>query len=321
RYRARKLLAAGVLLFAAGLYFLASFIWLVEISGNDRLENSQILEFLEENGLGIGAFRGTINYRDMEIALLAHFPADIAFASVSIRGTRAMIDIYETIQPPEIIDTSIPADIIAAKDGLIISIATSAGTPQVRPGDVVAAGDVLVAGELRIAASDYDETLYHSEYVRAASRVLARMYYTLVLEVPLDIVERVFTGNIVRNRAIIISERNFNIWRPRANFTESDIITKETQLILGRNYPMPFWLITTEYREYELVRRRRSLDEAMHFAYEQLTARILADFAEAEIIRQELEFFEGNNSVHIEVFLVTIERIDEVKEIDVLAED
>ena len=315
RYRKRRLLAAGALLFASALYFMASFVWLIEVEGNERLSNDEIISILDEAGLYIGALKAGIDYRDTEQALMSFFSEDIAFASVSIRGTRALITIHETILPPEIVDYSIPADIIAAKDGLIISIATARGRPLVRAGDVVAAGDVLVSGELRIAASDFDETLYTVEHVRADSRVMARMYYNLYIEVPFQFYEKIFTGNVSRNYGIIISDREYGIWTRLPTFAAFDTIERDLRLSLGRNYPMPISLITTEFREYERVLSTRTLDDAMHFGIEQLTEQILHDFSEAEIIRQEVSFFEGINAARVEVFLVTIERIDEIREI------
>jgi len=273
--------------------------------------------------LSVGVFRTNINYRDIEAALLSHFRADIAFVSVSLHGTRAQVFLTETIPPPEIIDYSIPADIIAAKDGLIISIATSSGTPQVRPGDVVAAGDILVSGALNIGT---DDTGYQTQYVRASSAVIARMYYRITFEVPLNYHERIYTGNIVRNYSILISDNEFKMpfFNNAPQFSEYDHNTTNSQFSFGRNYPMPIHLITTHFREYTRELQTRTVEEAMHFGHEQLISYILQEFGEdIEIIQQDVDFIEGNNSIKVEVFLITIERIDQIRELsaEILPED
>ena len=47
RYRKRKVLAGGILFFIAGLILLSSFVWRIEIEGNDLVENDTLLAFLE----------------------------------------------------------------------------------------------------------------------------------------------------------------------------------------------------------------------------------------------------------------------------------
>ena len=54
RFRGRQALAAGMLLFAAGLYALSSFIWVVNVEGNERLSTEEILDACRDMGLHPG---------------------------------------------------------------------------------------------------------------------------------------------------------------------------------------------------------------------------------------------------------------------------
>ena len=307
RFRKRVALLLGCIIFVTGLVLLTSFIWEIEISGTDRLNEDELLEFLAENGFDIGTFRHGIAYRDVESLLMAQFP-DIAWVSLVINGTAAHISLVETIPRPEIIDLSTPADIVAAKDGIIVEMATSLGTPMFVPGDVVRAGEVLVSGRLTIGVEG--EAISY-EYVRARSEIWARMHYSINFDIPLVFYEKSFTGRAQAVYSIMIGSREFTLPHRRHNFIYYEPVTGHSQLRLGQNYPLP--LTYAETHSFELVRhlRRRTVEEAIAIGEELVRLRIAEELPEsAQIITREISFAEGEHTVTIEVFLVTIERID-----------
>jgi similar to stage IV sporulation protein len=312
RLRKRVALLLGCVLFVAGLVVLTSFIWRIDVTGTDRLEADEILEFLAESGFGIGTFRYGIAYRDVESLLMAQF-ADIAWVSLVINGTAAHIRLAETIVRPEIVDLYTPTDIVAAKDGLIIQMATSLGTPMFVPGDVVRAGEVLVSGRLTIGVEG--ESISY-EYVRARSEIWARLYYDIKFDIPLVFYEKSFTGRVQRVYSIMVWGREFILPHRRHNFIYHEAVTSHRQLSLGENYPLPLGHTVTE--NFELVRHlhRRTAEEAVAIGEELVAGRIAEELPEhAQILMQEISFAEGEYAVTMEVFLVTIERIDMEKAI------
>lgn len=63
RLHGRQVWTAGLLLFAAGLYLLSSFVWVVEVEGNERLTREEILSACEEMGLRPGAWKRVANFK------------------------------------------------------------------------------------------------------------------------------------------------------------------------------------------------------------------------------------------------------------------
>jgi len=312
RFRKRVVLLAGCAAFIVGLVVLTSFIWYIEIEGTQRLDDAEIFEFLADNGFEIGTFRHGIAYREVESLLMAKFP-DIAWVSLVIDGTAAHISLVETIEQPQIVDLSTPTDIVAAKDGIILQMATSLGTPLFVPGDVVQAGEVLVSGQLTIGVEG--EEITH-EYVRATSEIWARLYYSINFDVPLVYYEKTFTGRVRTSYSIMIGSHNFTLPHGRHNFIHYEAVEHHGQLRLGYNYPLPLGRVSTQ--SFELVRHlhRRTVDEAVAIGEELVAGRIAEELPEtAQIITREISFAESEHAVTVEVFLVTIERIDEERKI------
>jgi len=307
RFKKRVALIVGGIAFVIGLVALTSYIWRIDIEGYQRIDSEAIIDFLAENDFAIGTFRHGIAYRDIESLLMAQFP-DIAWVSLTIEGTRAQITLIETIEKPEIVDLTTPTDIVAAKDGLIMQMATSLGTPQFVPGDVVRAGEVIVSGQLTIGVEGEPITY---EYIRAQSEVWARLYYNINFDIPLVFYEKSFTGRAGRVYSIMIGSNEFSLPHFDHDFIYYEEIISRNQLNLGQNYPLPLGYIVTE--SFEIVRhlQRRTPQEAAAIGEELVAARIAEELPEyAHIVSQEISMVENEHSITMEVFLVTIERID-----------
>ena len=313
RFKKRVLLLVGLAFFVAAPALLTSYIWRIDIEGSARINAQVITEFLADNGFAIGTWRHGIAYRDIEGLLMAEFK-EIAWVSLDITGTRATIRLVETIEPPAIIDINTPTDIVAAKDGLIVHMATSRGTPMFRPGDVVRAGDVLVSSRLTIGVPG-EEVTY--QYVNAASEIWARLYYRINFQIPLVFFEKSFTGRTAKVYSIIVGQNEFTLPHRRHNFIYYIVTTDHNQLGFGQNHPLPLAYKTETH--YELVRRlnRRTHQEAQLIGEEIVQGRIAEELTEhAQIITKEISFHEEENYLNIEVFLITLERIDQPKELE-----
>ena len=132
----RKGFLIGIFLFISIIYYLSSFVWNIEIIGNDTLNDSQILAFCAENNLYLGAFKNRLNLKQLQKDLKNNFE-EISWASIYLKGTNVIINLSENIEESSFETDASANSIIADEDGIITDIVTRKGTPLVKKGDVV----------------------------------------------------------------------------------------------------------------------------------------------------------------------------------------
>ena len=317
RYRKRKILLGGGLFFVAALYILSSFVWRIDVAGNDRLHTDEILAHMESAGLKVGAFKLTLNDKDLQQSLITRFP-DIGWADIYIKGTRAEIRIAETIPKQPLFDRSAPCDIIAAKDGLISDIITGAGQPLVKRNDVVKKGEKLVSGALELIVDDAPVGI---TYVRSYAEVWAKCYTAFTFSVPYEYTEKVYTGNTKTRYTLhfpVAGGKYINLPGSSIFYDNYDRITHHRQLGLSGNYPLPVILIAEEYAEFIPEPRLRSAEEAEELADRMITGRILREFDfQADIIDKRVSMEELPDSLLVSALITTCERIDQVSPMEI----
>jgi similar to stage IV sporulation protein len=315
KYRKRRVLLGGVVFCALLLYVLSCFVWLIDIKGNDRVSRDDIVAFCAGEGLQIGAFKYKIDNRKIKTGLMDRF-GDISWMDVSIKGTRAIIQVAETIPAPEIVDKTTPCDIIAAKDGLITGIVTGAGTPKVKQNDVVKAGDVLVSG---LVQHPTDEGGFISKSVHAYAEVWAKMYTQINFEVPLSYDVKEYTGKESTQYSISAFGHMLTFFRFGPEYSDYEKITELNQLNFGDNYPLPIIIYRHTFREFVPVIGTRTTDEAKELAKKMINNRIIREFDfSSDILEKSVAFQETPGAVIVNAMITTNERIDKER---VLNED
>jgi len=310
RYRKRKLLMGGVAFFLLGLFILSSFIWRIEIEGNETLSHDTVMVFLEEQGLRVGAPKFILNNRAIQQSLLNNF-AEISWADVHTRGTRTTVRLAEALPPQEILDRRTPAHIVATAEGLITNVITWSGAPMVRQGDVVREGELLVSGILELVPDTPGTPLV---YAHAQAEVWARRYHPIEFTVSLAYSEKNFTGKTATSHTLqLLFFRNRRITLPGGgnSFASYDRITTYHQPGVSGNYPMPVVLITTHYSEFVWQQRTRTVDEAKNLADRMITGRIIREFDFGiDIIDRQIIFHETPDALQVSALIITHERID-----------
>ena len=306
RYRKRKVLIGGLLFFIAFVYFLSCFVWLIDIKGNNRIGTDQLLAFCAGEGLHIGAFKYKINNKQLKTDLMNNFH-DISWLDIHIKGTRAVIQLTETIPAPQVIDKSTPCNIVAAKDGLITSIVTGAGKPLVKQDDVVRKGDVLVSG---VFVTEGDNGSITTR-VHAYSEVWAKMYNEINFEVPLTYDEKVYTGQTMKVFSLRFFNRSFDLFHAIMDYQNYTRTVSYKQLSFGEDYPLPLILTSVTYREFTPAERIRTVDEAKELAVKMVNARIIREFDfAADIIDKSVAIQVTPDELIVKALITTNERID-----------
>lgn len=302
--RRRKPLLVGACFFFVVLYAMSSFVWFIEVKGLENLKEAEILAVVARYGLERGAWKGRINFERVARRLPVDLEA-VAWAALTLRGTKVTIELIENELPPEGGPPG-PADIVAGRDGMVSDLFVLRGQPLVAPGDTVVRGQTLIAGAL--GGPQPDKPLL----VAARGRVKARVWYSSYIEVPLVREVAVRTGETYTRRLLGVGPKSVILAGtnavPFATFEEE---VNLQPLASWRNVSLPVELKTVTYHRTVLVEdvipRAEAAGQATEEARQELLARIPV---EARILRVEgRQVQAGPAFVGVKVLIETEEEI------------
>jgi len=253
RYRFRPGLLAGPLLYCAVLLILSQFVWSVEIPGADPLQASRIRSVLLEEGFGVASFQPSVNYGTLKYRLLRSLE-EISFVSVNMQGCRAVVDVRFADSVPDGMEPEKPCNLVASRDGQIVSLLVQRGMRYVQKGQTVQKGDLLVGGLMDTRLGYYP--------VHAKAEVYARTAESYSQTVSLIRTEKIPTGRFRVKREWNFFGKRFCL--PGFSCPYSSYETRVTvkHLSFGADAAVPITLTETYYYETEAFSREISPEEA-----------------------------------------------------------
>ena len=305
-FRARYCLIAGIIISIALAFFASSRVWYVKVRGCQRVSEESVLNILESCGLKWGASVSGEELDEMEKRLMQELP-DISWAGISRRGVNIYAYIKENSELPESTPVNKPADVIAAKDGVVEKVTVLQGRAVATQGQTVRAGDVLISGELV-----YQDLPY--QYVYALGSVQARIWYSGEKKIPLKQLQTVRTGNkaVVRTMRVFGQEIFLDGENPFAQYETEE--SEQDVMNLG----IPVTIITQTYYETQTREYSITQEEALELGKSELELELSKSIPQdAEILKTQssVKMVEGENAVTVSVFIETLEQIGQTKEI------
>ena len=176
RYRHRKGMLVGLAVYVLILALLAPRIWVVEVVGNSTTPTDEILAVAQDVGVMLGARMDGLQIKQLEIMGLNRL-STLAWISVNPSGCVARVEVTERKPTPQVLDLSQPSDMVAVRDGRVVSVTVVSGQKCVKVGEAVSAGTVLISGRVQ---SELGEQLY-----RAYGEVWAQTERRITVSVPL----------------------------------------------------------------------------------------------------------------------------------------
>lgn len=164
----RSGLAVGAIAFLLILITLSQFAWRIEVVGNTEIEDEDILTAFEGYGIKTGVKISDLDLKSITEQVLRDMP-ELSWAKVNKKGSVLCIEIREKRKIPEFYDASVPTNVVASEDGLILSSDVLRGTEEVKVGSAVRKGDLLISGI--VVHRDGTEELLHADgIVRAETK-------------------------------------------------------------------------------------------------------------------------------------------------------
>ena len=233
-----SLLAGALLLVWSNLH-----IWRIEVEGCRNLTKSEVLRALEDCGVKEGVWWPGLSTDTIRSEMQLMIP-DLAWMTVNVSGSRAVVSVVERIEKPEIYHEREAADIVATKDGIINDITVLNGRPLVSRGGAVIKGETLVTGSV-------DSLSNPTRYVRAEAGVNADTWYEWTAVEPEAVC---FKGNIMhtKNRfAVVFGKKRVNIYSgSRKALDGYDKIVHEYRMGVEGLFALPIRVIREEYYLY-----------------------------------------------------------------------
>ncbi len=165
RNKIRIGLLIGAIVFICVIFILSQFVWSVSLVGNVELQEEYLLSAFGKHGVKVGATISSIDDNDIAQKVVSEIP-ELSWAAINRKGNVAVIEVREKTPAPEKYDNSVPTNLIADENGIILSIDVLYGNEEIKPGSAVTKGDLLISGVVTYA--DGREKIVHADgYVKA----------------------------------------------------------------------------------------------------------------------------------------------------------
>lgn len=146
RYKKRYGFIAGGILLVCMLVFFSNTVSTIEIEGNHRLSQMQVLAALDEAGIKNGTFIPEIDFAMCEQQITEKLK-DISWVSIRHTGGRIVVELNETVEHEELNPThKQPCNIVATETAQITGVRVYRGALVKLIGEGVSKGDVIVSG-------------------------------------------------------------------------------------------------------------------------------------------------------------------------------
>ncbi len=257
RIRKRKIFVIGLPCCLAFLIAMSQFVWAIDFEGNHSLTDDVLMRFLEEQKTTFGIPKNQVDIEALEAKLRESFDV-ITWTSIRLDGTKLILQIRENDLPlddakqeenellTELVNDA--SDLISNAEGIVYSVLTRQGIPQIREGDLVKKGDLLVSGAIPIYADD--GTIRFYQYCQADADVYLDYGITIRERIDLNFEYKSYTGREKKNFFFSFLDRKYLIPLHRCSFPRFDTVTDMKQLCLFSQIYLPVFYGTEIHREY-----------------------------------------------------------------------
>lgn len=241
KYGKRAGIYIGVLLFAAIVSLSGKVVWHMEVSGNEKVNDMQILENLRELGFTYGTFIDKTDFDNLRRDYLIAND-DLCWISVNMKGTYANIEVRELEKGADSAGDGL-CNIVAAENGKIVIVEVEEGKACVGVGDKVSKGDLLI-GCVMTSGED------RLRFERAKGNVIAEVVRNFSYTVPFEKTVYEPSGKENCEKELIFFKKNIKISENGGiRYKFCDTIEKEKYVHIQNGLRIPVGLRSVTCRE------------------------------------------------------------------------
>lgn len=286
RHKKRKALLGGIALFFSIVLVLTRFVWVINVTGNEKISKEKILEYAKASGLYFGVAVSSVNSDKVKDYIMTN-DERIAFVGITKSGTSVSIDIRERAEKRKHFDKNAPSNIIASQSGVIESTLVQSGTALVKKGDVVCVGQLLVSGA-------EDSRAFGIKYSNSDAQITARVWHEKTVELPYYSTTKRPTGNEKKSFYLDFFGKNIKIFaKNKILFEKYDILSYTKYIPIGKDIVIPIGIHTEVFSEYEEIKNTLSESELKQL----LTKEMDSQYKSSKIISRKFDVKDNKMTV------------------------
>ncbi|MBQ7105036.1 MAG: sporulation protein YqfD [Bacilli bacterium] len=285
------------------LNVLCNIIFEIEIKTDNKEISSLVEKELKENGIKKYSFIKKYEKRKEIIEkILNNNKDELEWLEIERKGTKYIVRVEERIIKTKN-NKCKPRNIIAKRDGIIMSINSSSGEIKKATNDYVKKGDIIISG---IITKNEEE----KNRICAEGKVYAETWYQVKVEVPYNYKEVIYTKEKKKNLSLTIFNKRYSIFNDYDNF-----ITKE---IFIKNNIIPIKLSLEENNKVikiDHIYTNEELDlKALEISREKLLSHLDED--SSILLEKKLKTVAKNSTIEVMIFFKVKENITEYQNIE-----
>lgn len=226
KYRKRRIAILLIFAFVFFCFLSNSFIWKVDVTGNEYIKESAIIESLKESGIYVGRSKIGLKTKKIVNNLRVLLP-DISWVGIDIEGTHVIVNIVEKTKLKDNVNINGIGDIVSDKSGIIKKITVENGTAIPNVGDYIEEGRILIEGKI------YSNTI-DTKDVCAKGIIAIESEYEFKKQYSFNVQEKEYTGQNKYSIGFAINDKENYINYLDKSLTY-DIIKKDNKIELFGN--------------------------------------------------------------------------------------
>ena len=195
-------LVLGLVLLILMMTALPKRVWFLKFEGNTTVSDARLAAAAQECGLSFFVRVPEIKSEEFKNKLVNLLP-EIGWAGVEFRGGIATVTVREQEIRPQIRDRRTPANVVAARDGIITSMNVLGGQALCRVGQGVLQGELLVSGLI--------DCEIHTQVTQADAEIYALTQRPLTVVTPQIWVEKGETTEKTWSLSLILGKTRIKI--------------------------------------------------------------------------------------------------------------